>query len=151
MPLLPVIGKIVLLVLLPIVVGQSRAPSLRSPVGRPATTGDIKLADRAIILAIVCNSFSDSMVEGVCAGPRRLADRRDHRRRHRAVLPRLLPDDDPCRLLGFNRADTVACLFCASKKSLATGVPLAPIIFGANPSLGLIIAPLMLYPLLPSW
>ncbi|MFX9692343.1 bile acid:sodium symporter, partial [Acinetobacter baumannii] len=38
-----------------------------------------------------------------------------------------------------------ACLFCASKKSLATGVPLARIIFGATPALGQIIVPLILF------
>ena len=51
----------------------------------------------------------------------------------------------PCRLLGFDRPDTIACLFCASKKSLATGVPVAKLMFGSSPALGLIIAPLMLY------
>ena len=143
MPLLPVIGKIVMLVLLPIIIGQVARHWLAGWATRH--NKQIKLADRAIILAIVYNSFSDSMVEGVWQG-------------HDAsliieiivgvialffIIYYLMMI--PCPLLKFDRADTVACLFCASKKSLATGVPLAPIIFGANPSLGLIIAPLMLY------
>ena len=51
----------------------------------------------------------------------------------------------PCAVLGFDREDRIACLFCASKKSLATGVPLARIIFGATPALGQIIVPLILF------
>ena len=141
--LLPVIGKIVLLVLLPIVVGQIARHWLAGWAQR--NNRHIKLADRAIILAIVYNSFSDSIVEGVWRG-------------HDAILIAEIIVGVialffiiyflmmiPCRLLRFDRADTIACLFCASKKSLATGVPLAPVIFGANPALGLIIAPLMLY------
>ncbi|MDI1436736.1 bile acid:sodium symporter family protein [Polyangium sorediatum] len=143
MPLLPVIGKIVLLVLLPILVGQAARHWLAAWAQR--NEKKIKLADRAIILAIVYNSFCDSMMEGIWRGqdPLRIV----------AILAGVIALFGliyalmmiPCRLLGFNRPDTIACLFCASKKSLATGVPLAPIIFGANPALGLILAPLMLY------
>ncbi|MDC0744915.1 bile acid:sodium symporter family protein [Polyangium mundeleinium] len=143
MPLLPVIGKIVLLVLLPIVIGQVARHGLAAWAQR--NEKQIKLADRAIILAIVYNSFSDSMMEGIWQGQDAL--------RIVEILLGVLAlfvliyalMMIPCRLLGFNRPDTVACLFCASKKSLATGVPLAPIIFGANPALGLILAPIMLY------
>ncbi|MDO5032211.1 bile acid:sodium symporter family protein [Corynebacterium sp.] len=48
--------------------------------------------------------------------------------------------------LGFNRADKIAIQFCGSKKSLATGLPMASVMFGAGgASLGLIILPLMIY------
>ncbi|WP_448855503.1 bile acid:sodium symporter family protein [Corynebacterium camporealensis] len=48
--------------------------------------------------------------------------------------------------LGFNRADTIAIEFCGSKKSLATGLPMASVIFaGGEVSLGLLILPLMIY------
>jgi len=141
--LLPVIGKIVLVVLLPIIVGQVARHWLSGWASRNIKV--IRLADRAIILAIVYNSFSDSIVEGVWQG-------------HDALLIAEIVFGVialffviyglmmiPCRLLGFDRADTIACLFCASKKSLATGVPMAKLIFGASPALGLIIAPIMLY------
>ncbi len=36
-------------------------------------------------------------------------------------------------------------IFCGSKKTLASGVPMAQMIFGANPALGLILMPPMLY------
>ncbi|MDR1044678.1 MAG: bile acid:sodium symporter [Candidatus Adiutrix sp.] len=48
------------------------------------------------------------------------------------------------RLTGFNRADRIVILFCGSKKSLATGVPMANIIF--PPGLAsVIILPLMVF------
>lgn len=48
--------------------------------------------------------------------------------------------------LGFNREDTIAIQFCGSKKSLATGLPMASVIFASgSTSLGLLILPLMIY------
>lgn len=49
------------------------------------------------------------------------------------------------RALHFNRADEIAAVFCASKKSLAAGAPMAALIFGAHPGLGLILLPIMIY------
>jgi sodium/bile acid cotransporter 7 len=49
------------------------------------------------------------------------------------------------RTLRFNNADEIAAVFCASKKSLAAGVPMAALIFGNNPGLGLILLPIMIY------
>lgn len=46
--------------------------------------------------------------------------------------------------LGFNREDRITILFCGSKKSLATGVPMAKILF-AGGSLGAIVLPIMIY------
>lgn len=143
MPLLPVMMKVVLLVLLPIGVGQLA----RHWLSAWATKNNkwIKLADRAIILAIVFNAFSNSMIEGIWTG-------------HDAslivemvvgvialffIVYGLLKI--PCRVLGLDREESIACLFCGSKKSLATGVPLAKLMFGATPQIGLIIAPIMLY------
>lgn len=39
----------------------------------------------------------------------------------------------------------VAIVFCGTKKSLATGVPMARLMFGSDPSLSLILLPIMLY------
>jgi sodium/bile acid cotransporter 7 len=48
------------------------------------------------------------------------------------------------RLLGFSREDEIAILFCGSKKSLVSGLPLASILFPAG-SVGLMVVPLMLF------
>ena len=98
-----------------------------------------------MILAIVFNAFSDSVIGGVWEGPD-------------AVMLATMAIGVVvifvvvyvilklvCRLLEFDVPDTIACLFCGSVKSLATGVPLARLMFGNDPVLGLIIAPIMLY------
>jgi sodium/bile acid cotransporter 7 len=46
--------------------------------------------------------------------------------------------------LGFSRADEIAIVFCGSKKSLASGLPMATVLF-AGQSAGLIVLPLMLF------
>jgi sodium/bile acid cotransporter 7 len=48
------------------------------------------------------------------------------------------------RLLGFNRADEITIVFCGSKKSLASGVPMAGVLFPAA-QVGLLIVPLMIF------
>jgi sodium/bile acid cotransporter 7 len=48
------------------------------------------------------------------------------------------------RLLRFPRADEVTIVFCGSKKSLASGLPMATVLL-AGQSIGLIVLPLMLF------
>ncbi len=48
------------------------------------------------------------------------------------------------RLLGFAKEDEIAIVFCGSKKSLATGVPMAQILF-AGGGAGAVILPLMVF------
>ena len=143
LPVLPVITKIVLLVLLPMAVGQVARIWLKGWAS--AHVKRIRLVDRLVILLIVFNAFSDSMIGGVWAG-------------HDLTLIGAMVVGVTiifvvvyvalklvCRALAFDMPDTIACLFCGSVKSLATGVPLARIMFGSDPLLGLIIAPTMLY------
>ena len=46
--------------------------------------------------------------------------------------------------LGFNREDVIAIQFCGSKKSLATGLPMANVLFAGSP-VGLLVLPLMIF------
>lgn len=46
--------------------------------------------------------------------------------------------------MGFNRKDTIAIEFCGTKKSLASGLPMASVIFTGG-GLGLLILPLMIF------
>lgn len=48
------------------------------------------------------------------------------------------------RALGFNRADQITVFFCGSKKTLASGVPMAQILFIGQP-LGMIVLPIMIF------
>ena len=47
------------------------------------------------------------------------------------------------RLMGFSKEEEITIVFCGSKKSLASGVPMASILFTAD--VGLIVLPLMLF------
>lgn len=141
-----VLTKIVLLVLLPIVLGQVLRPWLRGWIERNTTW--LKSLDRITILLIVFNSFSDSVAEGVWDGQGggfvvQAVGGALALFAFVFLLLRLV-----CRTLGFNREDAIAGVFCGTKKSLATGVPMAKIMFGASPALGLIIAPTILYHLI---
>jgi sodium/bile acid cotransporter 7 len=48
------------------------------------------------------------------------------------------------RRLGFSKEDQIAIVFCGSKKSMASGVPMAKVLF-ATSTLGVLIVPLMLF------
>jgi len=50
-----------------------------------------------------------------------------------------------CRMLRLDRENFIAAYFCAVKKTLAMGVPLAMLIFGKHSELPLILLPLMFY------
>ena len=48
------------------------------------------------------------------------------------------------RRLGFSREDAIAIQFCGTKKSLATGLPMANVLFAGSP-VGLLVLPLMIF------
>ena len=50
-----------------------------------------------------------------------------------------------CRLMRFDRADTITAVFCGSKKSLVHGSVMSRVLFGASPMTGVILLPTMLY------
>ncbi|WP_235891042.1 bile acid:sodium symporter family protein [Pararhizobium mangrovi] len=142
-PLLPTILKVVMLVLVPIVIGQIARIWLSGIAARYGRW--IKLADRAIIVAIVYGAFSNSVADGVWS------------RNDPAVVVEILIGVIVlffavyalttllAKLFRMDRGARIAVQFCGSKKSLAAGVPLAPVIFAGNPNIGLIIVPIMLF------
>lgn len=138
-----VIIKLVLLVMLPVGLGQLLRPLLGPLVSRHKTVA--RIADRAVILAIVYNSFCDSVAGGVWSrhDPRLIVEMLVGVIVLFGVVYGLV--GLICRLVGFSPMDRVAVLFCASKKSLATGLPMARVIFGSQAELSLIIAPIMLF------
>jgi solute carrier family 10 (sodium/bile acid cotransporter), member 7 len=142
-PLGPTIGKIVLLVLLPIALGQLVRIWLSGWAARNGRW--VKPVDRIVILAIVYNSFCNSIVDGIWT------------RHSNLVIVEMIFGSLAlfaiiyvatkllARGFGLDRDDTIAAQFCGSKKSLAVGIPMAPVIFGSTPALGLLIAPTMLF------
>ena len=143
LPLEDVILKLLVMVVLPLVVGQAARPLVRDLVARHKRV--VRFADRAVILIIVYNSFCDSVAEGVWRGQdvSVLAEMAAYVIALFFAVYGLV--GGVCRLMGLSVADRIATQFCASKKSLATGLPMAGVIFGATAQLSFVIAPLMMF------
>ncbi len=133
---------IVVQLLLPFIAGQLLRPWLAPWVHRHALV--TKAFDRGSILLVVYTAFSMSIAEhiwstvspwrviavaGVCV----------------ALLAIMLGVTvGMSRLARLNRADATVVLFCGSKKSLASGLPMALVFFGTG-SVGLIMLPLIIF------
>ena len=136
------VWNIVLQLLVPFVAGQLLRPVIGKWIER--NRGVLKFVDQGSILLVVYGAFSEGVTQGIWH-QLGLTD-----------LGRLLVIDAVLlgavlaittygsRLLGFSRADEVAIVFCGSKKSLASGLPMASVLFAGQP-VGLIILPLMLF------
>jgi len=142
LPFGSVVLDLLLWLVLPLVLGQATRPLL----GRWATSNHkrINVVDRLTILLLVYTSFCDSVKGGVWrSGFTALAV-------SAAVSALLLAVALGLtwfagRAMALERADRIAALFCGSTKSLASGVPMARLIFGAHPSLAFILLPIMIY------
>ena len=138
----PVFGEIALLLLAPFVLGQLT----RRWVGKVAQSKATKVVDRGSIAMVVYSAFSKGVVDGIWSSISLwdLAFLVVFAAIFVAFM--LWLTRKASQKMGFNRADTIAIEFCGSKKSLATGLPMASVIFASGgASLGLLILPLMIY------
>jgi sodium/bile acid cotransporter 7 len=139
----PLLLKITLLTLVPFVIGMGIRPLVREWVD--ARRSWLNLVSNGVILLIVYTAFCDS-VEGrvwehygigltvkVLIGVVTLFT-------GVSLLVWAI-----CNAARLERDDFIAALFCSVKKTLAMGVPLAQLIFGAKGNLGLILLPIMFY------
>lgn len=137
-----VILDLMLWLLLPLVMGQLLRPWLAEWVRGHHTL--VNRVDRSTILFIIYTSFCDSMVRGIWSG------------KGDAVAAAAIGSlvlfyviffvvSTITKAVGFNSGDRIAAVFCGSKKSIASGVPMAQLIFAGDPRLGLILLPLMIY------
>ncbi|MFI9380413.1 bile acid:sodium symporter family protein [Kutzneria sp. NPDC052558] len=100
--------------------------------------------DRGSILLVVYAAFSEGVVAGIW-GRLSIVDLALLLAVNAALLAFvLLCTTVLARRLGFGRADEIAIVFCGSKKSLASGLPMASVLFPAG-AVGLIVLPLMLF------
>ena len=103
-----------------------------------------KVVDQGSILLVVYTAFSAAVVQGIwkqvsaqtlvgllviCAIILALA---------------LFLTTFVARRLGFNKEDEITAVFCGSKKSLVSGVPMAKVLF-ASSTVGMMVLPLMLF------
>lgn len=135
--------KVAQMLLLPFVVGHLLRPWLSAWFARikPITN----VFDKGVIVLLVWSAFSDSVADGLWTrhGPLLLAE---------AALgaafflfPMLWFTRRVARALGFVVEDEIVAVFCGSKKTLASGVPMAKLLFGGNAAMGVLVLPIMLY------
>ena len=135
-------GAVVLQLLAPFLAGQLLRPWVGGWVAARAKA--LAKVDRGSILLVVYTAFSSAVVAGVWT------------RLDAFDLVRLLALCTVLlavmlaatalagRLLGFSKADQIAILFCGSKKSLASGAPMAAALFSPAVA-GVAMIPLMVF------
>jgi len=136
------IGRILLQLMVPFMAGHLLRPWIGGWIKRRASV--LTLVDRGSILLVVYTAFSAAVIEGlwkqvpmsalagllvVCAVLLALA---------------LFVTTWASRALGFDKADEITIVFCGSKKSLASGIPMAKVLFASH-AVGAIVLPLMLF------
>lgn len=136
------IGQITVQLLLPFIAGQVARRWIGSWVEQNKTW--LKNVDQGSILLVVFGAFSAAVVEGLWQtipllqlGGLVLAC---------CILLAvvLVLVEQLARRMGFNTEDRITILFAGSKKSLATGVPMAQVLFVGG-SMGAMILPLMIF------
>jgi len=134
--------QIIELLLIPFIAGQIARRWIYSWIQRHPIL--VKIVDQGSILLVVYTAFSEAINEGLW---------------HQLPLPALLGvaivsaillaimmliTTFGSRLLGFNKEDEITIVFCGSKKSLASGIPMAKVLFVGHP-IGMLVLPLMLF------
>jgi sodium/bile acid cotransporter 7 len=142
-PVGPVILDLLQWLVLPLVVGQALRPWLGAWAQRHRKR--LGLVDRFAILLLVYTSFCDSFKQGVWTGNGAGQLVTLFLLCTALFAAVMVVTAAAARGLGFSREDRIAAMFCGSKKTLASGVPMAKLIFGAHPGLGLILLPIMIY------
>ncbi|XYJ12137.1 bile acid:sodium symporter family protein [Telluria sp. B2] len=128
--------------LLPFLAGQLLRPWIGAFIDRHKPV--LRYVDQGSILLVVYTAFSESVTEGLW--------------QHISGWTLVALIGVSClmlaialglatwtsRRLGFSKEDEITIVFCGSKKSLATGVPMAKVLFAPS-ALGMIILPVMLF------
>lgn len=136
------VEAIVTQLLLPFAVGQLLRPWIGAWAGRHKKL--LSYVDRGSILMVVYGAFSEAVQGGLWSqlpasslvlmvvvnlGVLALA---------------MIGTNIAAKRLGFSFEDRATIVFCGSKKSLASGVPIANVLF-SGPTVGMIVLPLMLF------
>jgi len=139
---LDAVRAIVLQLLVPFIAGQIARRWIGGWVERHKSV--LGSVDRSSILLVVYTAFSEAVIEGLW-----------HQVSLQALAGLLLAcavllalaigfTTYASRRLGFNKEDEITIVFCGSKKSLASGIPMARVLF-ASQSVGAVVLPLMLF------
>ncbi len=136
------IEDIALQILLPFLAGQALRRWIGGWILRHRTLTSI--ADRGSILLVVYAAFSAGVVAGVWSSLS-VPDFVIVLLLSTLILAIVIAITTALsRALGFSTEDEIAIVFCGSKKSMASGIPMATILFAGH-AVGLIVLPLMLF------
>jgi sodium/bile acid cotransporter 7 len=143
LPVGKVILDLVLWLVLPLVLGQLVRPWLGAPLA--AHKRAVNLVDRGTILLLVYTSFCDSVAQRVWSqhGVGVVATTAGICLALLALVLALVRATSAA--VGFAFPDQITATFCGSKKTLASGIPMAQLIFHGHPALGVILLPLLIY------
>ena len=142
-PVGPVIKDLLIWVVLPLVLGQVARGRLGAWAGKRREV--IQKVDRVTILVLIYTSFAESVQQGIWSRYGFAAVAQTLIVTTLLFAAALVIVNLAARWSGMALPERIAVVFCGSKKTLAAGVPMAHLIFGANPALGLILMPLMIY------
>jgi len=134
--------RILLQLMLPFVVGHLSRPWIAGWLHRRKEM--LGLVDRGSILLVVYTAFSAAVIEGLWKQVPVLALAGLLVACAVLLACALFLTGWLARRLGFDRADEITIVFCGSKKSLASGIPMAKVLFPPQ-SVGAIVLPLMLF------
>lgn len=143
LPLAPVIADLCRWLVLPFFLGQLARPWCGEFVSRNRRS--LARLDRATILLLVYTSFCDSVVGRVWSAQRPSALLLTFALSALLLAVMLVGSSWLGKVLGFAIEERIALMFCGSKKTLASGVPMARLMFGATPSLGVVLLPILIY------
>jgi sodium/bile acid cotransporter 7 len=133
--------EIVLQLLVPFIAGQVLRSKLHRLLSHTTLT---KVVDRGSVYLVVYAAFSAGMAEHIWTGMRATSVIAVIAVSVMLLAVVLGVTAGVARLLRFDRADRIVVIFCGSKKSLATGLPMATVLFAGHP-VGLIVLPLMIF------
>ncbi|UHL65898.1 bile acid:sodium symporter [Paralcaligenes sp. KSB-10] len=136
------IGKIMLQLLLPFVLGQILRPWIGKWVSRHNAL--LKVVDQGSILLVVYTAFSEAVIGGLWSNTPLSA--LISLVVISVVLLSLVLGITLLmgRIFKFKLEDRITLLFCGSKKSLSSGIPIANILFAGH-AVGAIVLPLMIF------
>lgn len=139
---LEAILKIVYQLLLPFVAGQIARPWIGRWMDKHKDS--LKMLDQSSILLVVYVAFSEAVVQGLWrqVPPVMLISLLGISAVMLAIIMSLTMFAS--RRLGFSKEDEITVVFCGSKKSLASGVPMAKVLFASH-TVGMVLLPLMLF------
>jgi sodium/bile acid cotransporter 7 len=143
LPIGSVIWDLITWLILPLAVGQLLRPFLGQHAARHKP--QLSKIDRATILLLIYTSFCDSFQAGIWQGQGLVALSVATGLCVLILAVVMAATALVSRAAKLPFDEQIVAIFCGSKKTLASGVPMARLMFGRDPGLSVILLPLMIF------